>query len=167
MLNKTDILDVFHNSLIKSGYNNVEHENSRIEQFELFKIDGLHELKLHIIAKNITKSGWIDKPLIRRVQIGPIQSTQLPVSTLNESAFILGVIKIIDKYIFTVWSVYENFSHNTNRSCYVKIPNLFKAYIDGYYKCEDSSQMIWISDESNLNKLIFDYLTFNKTTLEK
>lgn len=155
--------EIFITSLISSGYKILS--NSYENGYHELLIEKNSEIRIKYMIKNIVKSGWENKPLIRRIQITKIESKDLLISNNKQTTFLIGILPVIDKNIFVIWNVYKNNNHNTNKSCYVNLQTIFRTYLEGYVSCMESDQMIWASDENNLGKAIYNYMLYNNTTL--
>jgi len=152
--------------LVKSGFQIIN--SIFLNDFNVHKIIIKSNIEITVYAylKKITSSGWSNKTNVRRVQISKLDMSKLVKSTLNETAIIIGYQDIFEKTIYVAWNVYKYIAHKTNRSCYVNASSLFKAFIDGYFTTTDLSQKVWVSDEKNLNKLLYDYMKYNATITE-
>lgn len=166
MTKKDSIIKILEDSFKKSGYEKVTLNYDNTSKFYDIQLEGIHSVSILCLIRSITNSGWRDKPLIKRVQITKVDPQKLPISNFSKTAMIIGYLPIVDKHMFVLWSIYNNLSHNTNKSCYVRMEKLFNAYIYGYYIGMDSDQKIWISDENNLSKIIYDYLKTNEIRAE-
>lgn len=156
-------IDAFTSALLCSGY-----EIKKLTQEGLFYeilVKKNAEIKIKFIIKNIVKSGWSDKPLIRRIQIPKITEKSFLISNFKQTTMLVGFIRVIDKNIFVLWSIYKNNSHKTNKSCYINLQTIFRTYLEGYVSCMESDQMIWAADENNLSKALYNYLSYNNTTI--
>jgi len=120
------------------------------------------EYTIFAFIRTIGKSGWAEKPNIRRVQIAGFDLNRLTATTNTITCCIIGVERIYDRDIFVVWNVYNYGNHEKNRSCYVQTINISKAFQLGYFTTTDAKQKIWLSDTFNLDKLFQEYINFNK-----
>lgn len=164
MKNSELLISLFEKAVLSSGYESLQYSFDKDTNLYKFQIHGIHSFEIFAIYKRIVSGGWKDKPLIKRVQIPKVDINKLPISTFSVTSMVIGTIEVIDKHIFVIWSLYKNTTHNTFRSCYVRIQNIFKAYLEGTFIGEDFSQRVWIADESNLNKIFYDFLKHNITT---
>lgn len=131
----------------------------------IFKINKINNYELYAFIRHVSKSGWSDKPQVRRVQIAKFNINELIASGSTKTCMILGVQELLDRDIFVAWDIYNYGNHKTNRSCYVSANNIFKAFINGYLTTTDSNQKVWISDPFHLDVLLNDYIKHNWSSL--
>lgn len=158
---RNELLADLETAILFSGYEIKETNYNTKTTFSKIRIAKNNQIELEFIIKNIVNSGWSHKPLIRRVQIRNIPQEELTVSSMTQTSIIIGVIDVIDKTMFVAWSPYLNSFHRTNRSCYVQLSTVFQGYLKGYFSSVESNQRIWISDNKNLHRLLYNYLKSN------
>lgn len=135
-------------------------EFSDIEMPYKYRIEDVaRKIKVNFICKNITKSGWEDKPDIVRIQIKNI-SDMFIYTNKNEALLLCGLCEVNDKWLLVVWNAYRYMNHKTNRSCYVYKDSLKNCYENGYGFFRDFNQETWICDEYHFNLLVRDYILF-------
>jgi len=164
MKNSEFLIDILEKALLNSGYESLDYSFNKNTCLYEFRIHGIHDFNIFAIYKKIVNGGWKEKPLIKRVQIPKIDVSKLPISTFSVTSMVIGTLEVVDKNLFVIWSLYNNTAHNTNKSCYVRMHNIFKAYLEGFFIGEDFNQRVWIADEKNLNKIFYDFLKHNNTT---
>jgi hypothetical protein len=116
--------------------------------------------------KNITGSGWAEKPMIKRIQIPNLRlfEPSLYIDTTETSTvLILGYYDHDSNPLFVAWDFYRYTMHKTQRSCYVNIISMQEAYKKGLYKTSDSHKnFVWVFLPSRFDEFIFDYIKRNK-----
>lgn len=126
----------------------------------IYKIEDVaRKINVYFICKNVTSSGWSDKPGIVRIQIKNISEIFI-YTNKNETMLISGLCMYKDKIILIVWNAYRYMNHKTNRSCYANVEMLENCYNKGYFFSRDFDQEIWLCDEWHFNLLIRDYVLF-------
>ncbi|MDY0278377.1 MAG: hypothetical protein RBQ97_09880 [Acholeplasma sp.] len=164
MKNQKELVITLEKALKFSGFSSIVITKNESNMY-LIECKKIYNYKIYAFLRSIGKSGWSNKPEIRRVQIAAFDVDRLIPSGDQHTCMIIGIQELLDKDIFVVWNVYNYGLHKTNRSCYVKVTNLFKGFLQGYFSTTDSNQKIWISDSYNIDKLLNEYLNFNKSSL--
>ena len=127
-------------------------------------------LSLYFVIKNITASGWINKPKIKRIQIRNIKNDNPDFAIHNDNNsfnLILGYYNYDENPIFVGWDAYRYYNHNTLRSCYVSVDSLKRGYVKKYYDGIDSSQKIWIFIPKNFAMFLNNYIDYVGKELNK
>lgn len=164
MKNQQELFKSLEKAFLLSGFTSVRFTKKEMNMY-LIELTKMRDYKIYAFLRSIGKSGWSDKPEIRRVQVAAFDVDKLIPSGDQHTCMIIGIQEILDRNIFVAWNVYNYGLHKTNRSCYVKAVNLFKGFLQGFVSLTDSNQKIWISDEYNLDVLLNDYLSYNKSSL--
>lgn len=164
MKNQKELVLSLEKGLKSSGFTSISILKSESNMY-LIELKKINDFKIYAFLRSIGKSGWSDKPEIRRVQIAAFDVERLIPSGDRHTCMIIGIQELLDRDIYVVWNVYNYGLHRTNRSCYVKASNLFKGFLQGYLTITDSNQKIWISDAYHLDTLLNEYLNFNKSSL--
>jgi len=113
------------------------------------------------IVRNISNSGWKEKPFIKRIQIQNLRliDPSLYIDTTDTSTvLILGYYNFDANPLFVMWDFYQYTMHKTQRSCYVNIGTMLKAYSDGIFAATDSKQKVWAFIPTRFKEVIFKYI---------
>ena len=163
MKNQKELILTLEKGLKLSGFSsiNISKNESNMYVIECKKIINY---RIYAFLRSVGKSGWSDRPEIRRVQIAAFDVDRLIPSGDRHTCMIIGIQELFDSDIFVIWNIYNYGLHKTNRSCYVKAANIFKGFLQGYLSVTDSSQKIWISDSYHLDILLTDYFKINNTS---
>ena len=137
----------------------VKQNNIDEMQFIYHIEDVARKIRVHFLCKNITSSGWSDKPDIVRIQIKNISDVFF-YTNKNKTFLLSGICLYRDKWILIVWNAYRYMNHKTNRSCYVNMSTLEQCYNDGYTFSKEFNQETWLCDVDNFKLLIRDYIMF-------
>lgn len=163
---KEKLLEEFERFINDSGYKVEKWLNTNCVPYELLIVDETEKMThLVIYLKNITGAGWEDKPDIKRVQVTNIRvaSPDNYVSTTaSQTMLILGYYNYDNNPIMVAWDAYRYVKHKTNRSCYVNIDTLKRAYQTGYLITNNSSQKVWLFDSYHFSKFLEDYIAYNR-----
>ncbi|MDD4156819.1 MAG: hypothetical protein PHY08_09635 [Candidatus Cloacimonetes bacterium] len=156
---KESILD----SITISGLEIVMFKEIKKSQYHLEIILDDDKYSIYFILKNITGSGWISKPKIRRIQVPNLMVTELGTVKIDEKMslnMIIGYYNFDDNPIFVGWDAYRYYNHKTLRSCYVSVDSLKRGYEKNFYEGVDSSQKIWIFTLDCFDKYLKSYLDY-------
>lgn len=115
--------------------------------------------EIFVKLKNVCNAGWKDKKYIKRIQTTPLKD--IPKTSKN-SCFLLGGIAFYeDNPIFVCWKAETYVYHASNRSCYVNVSSIKKAYDNSVYFGCDSNQRVYLSNKFSLIHLIDEYIKDN------
>ncbi len=120
-------------------------------------------ISLNILYKNITHSGWRDKPHIKRIQVTNLKYTHSYLFEKDSpSSFLiyLGYYNFDSNPIFVVWDPERYTKHATNRSCYVLIETLQRGYDLSYLSTINSNQKLWVFKSSHFKQFVTDYADY-------
>ena len=102
--------------------------------------------------KNISNSGWSDKPEIKRIQI-----PKLPVigrQHKRDFYMLIGLCTYEDTDIMAVWNPQNYLTHNTVCSCYVFFSSLNKAFDNGFFFGKNKGKEVLTCTSKGFNDLI-------------
>ena len=162
---KKELLNKFQEFIYISGYFIMKKSNLSSVPYDIYISNGKYNYRMLMYFKNITGSGWSNKPNIRRVQVSNVRNDDIDKyinTTDNSFLVILGYYNFDNNPIMVAWNAYNYVYHNTQRSCYIDIDSLQKGYNNGYYKTICSNQSVWIFTPTYFEKFIEDYIKTNK-----
>lgn len=162
---KIELIREFKNFINISGYTVVGPADIKQAPYELNISNGNTIYKIVMYYKNITGSGWSNKPNIRRVQVTNVRNVDINkyISTSNNSFFVIfGYYNFDNNPIMVAWNAYNFVYHATTRSCYVSIDLLIEGYKKGFLKTYYSKQKMWIFTPHNFELFLNDYIKCNR-----
>lgn len=153
--NKQNLIDLVVKSVECSGckISRLKKEVST-NPFDPFKVtteDG-NEYIIHIYVKNISGSGWLDKPEIKRIQIK--QLPEIPRQRRTEFYILCGVCIYEGITLLAIWDPMNYVTHNTVCSCYVYFSSLNKAMENGTYHGNNKGKFVMTSREDKFQEVL-------------
>ena len=161
---KKQLIDVFEQCAIESGYSGVEWNDKNESPYQCTIRGKNTDLKLFMYLRNISGAGWEDKPWIKRVQVPNVrlQKPDYYVRTnKNQTFLILGYYNYDSNPIFVAWDAYDYVIHSTIRSCYVSVEDLIVGYNQGLYEGYYAKQKIWVFLPRHFNDFLTRYIDAN------
>ena len=156
-----ELNEIFLGFIEKSGFEIISKDIGLISEY-VFR-DDKDVYSIRVKLKNISNSGWSNKPFIKRIQTTPLNDIEL---TKKNSCFMLiGITYFCEKYFLVSWDAarYKNF--NTCRSAYVNVSAFDMANKTGLFHCNDFGDNIYVCDEMHFRDLLLDYIDY--TILEE
>ena len=125
-------------------------------QFVCFEIIDSFEKKycVHVFFRNISNSGWDDKPEIKRIQIPCLEDIKTP--TKHEFSILCGIGKFDEEYMLAVWDPKKYLTHNTVCSCYVFFSSFIKAMNNGFFHGMNEGKEVMVCTASGFEKMIHE-----------
>ena len=150
-------IDLIKRCLLISGVNLID-EKQLDNSFHRFNVclDG-KEFSLDLLLKNISNSGWSDKPLIKRIQVRALPVDEIEKNTVRGCSIFIGVAYANESPILVAWNPFMFLYHNTNRSCYIDVKLLASCQHEGFLKATSSNQKVILADTSHFLELIEEY----------
>lgn len=125
-------------------------------QFMCFEItDSLgKKYNVRVFFRNISNSGWDDKPEIKRIQIPCLEDVKLP--TKNDFSLLCGIGKFDEEYMLAVWDPKNYLTHNTVCSCYVFFSSFIKAKDKGFYHGVNEGKEVMVCNANGFEDMIHE-----------
>lgn len=158
-INKKELYNIFENMLLSSNISikHIDYLKSNIKKYTLLIDDRLFYVT--ILIKNITDCGWDDRKYLRRIQTTPMYDLE---KTSSNSCFLLcGLAFYAEEPILVIWNAQNYVYHRSNRSCYVDLSSIKKAFDNSFYFGLDSNQYVYACDRYSIKKLIFEFINDN------
>lgn len=164
--NKTDLFKKFEQFISVSGFIITKWIKTNAVPYEVLLMDkGGRTYRIVMYLKNITHSGWRDKPWIKRVQVNNVRkiAPESYIDTeITQTLMILGYYNYDDNPLMVGWNAYKYVMHDTERSCYVTIDAMLEGYRKGYHNGTISKQKVWIFTPNYFSAFLKNYIETNK-----
>ena len=158
-LSKKELYDIFDKMLGHSDITLISKQKSEIG-VPLYKVKyNGKEYKIYVNIKNVRDAYLPGKPDIRRIQTKSLSFLEAVSS--NSFFMLAGIAFYEDNPILVMRNAQEYIFHASNRSCYISLKNIEKGFEKGFYFTRDCNQDVYISNSSNLNQIILNYIYDN------
>lgn len=163
------LLYFFDKTLLDSGFDIIKINNKNPNPYVISIRDmrTLKEYDLVVIIKNITGSGWRDKPRIKRIQVGNtndyIETIKSQFDFENPIFLLIGYYNHDQNPIYVSWDYYRYDDHETLRSCYINNDTLIRGYNLNYFETVNANQKVWVFEGEVFEKFFKSYLKYQKS----
>lgn len=153
--------DLLKRAFLKSNINLIE-EKDILSPFKTFVIKYNDKtIKLNVVLKNVTNSGWSEKYYIKRIQVSSIKDEDLPSNSLNTLSMFLGIANLNGLPIFICWNPFLFKFHKTNRSCYINVNHIVQCLDKPFISVIDSKMEVLLCSENGFAELIDHFIEKN------
>lgn len=147
----------------KNNFNIYELKTSRNPMYVYFKDAENTRYEIYFYLKNVSYTGWYDKPKYKRIQVNNIKK-QLPKDFKYNSKIPLiiffGYYNHDNNPLFVSWFSYNYLDHSTQRSCYVTLDIIEIAYEIGMYEGIVSGQKVWVYKSNKFSEFLESYIKY-------
>lgn len=162
------LYEYFSTCLINSGFSVEKSTKIKGLGYQLFVSDKTGKLMIvNVVLRNVTDSGWVDKPDIKRCQVRNVANYDkefLLTSKPFQTTILVGLYNYDNNPIFVAWDINQYLAHRTQCSCYVSVESLKSGYRNRFFKSIDSKKPVWVFGMNEFGVFINDFIKYREAS---
>lgn len=159
-----ELLDIKKEKLLSHFYNVLNENNYKIigveKDYKFNKITAFKEedkVDFYVNISSIKKAYLPNNNDALRRQISYLDYEKISKNNKNSLTFLLGILKMFEKYVFIAWDAFGFIYHKKNRSCFVSLKDLSKIKSTHYFKARYGCEFYYVFDTIGFEEFLNAY----------